>query len=161
MSGFEITPVAEQVCRHVRQQRTDPIYGYAYDVAESVAGPNGYGPCRQCLKKFTEGERRLLFLYNPFSTEIGDFAGPIFIHEQECTPFPAGDAFPDQLRDLPLLLRSYDTNGHFLAEIYPEDRSIEAGISELFDTPAAHEVHIRNTQAKCFVAKAARTGNLG
>ena len=161
MSGFEITPVAEQVCRHVRQQRTDPIYGYAYDVAESVAGPRGYGPCRQCLKKFAKGERRLLFLYNPFSAEIGDFAGPIFIHERECTPFPGSNVFPHQLRDLSLLLRSYDVNGHFVAEINLEDQSVEAGISELFDAPAAHEVHIRNTRAKCFVVKASRTGNQG
>ncbi len=161
MTGFEITPVADQVCRHVRQQRTDPIYGYVCDVAESVAGPRGYGPCRQCLKKFAKGERRLLFLYNPFSAEIGDFAGPIFIHERECTPFPGGNVFPDQLRDLSLLLRSYDVNGRFVAEINLEDQSVEAGISELFDAPAAHEVHIRNTRAKCFVVKASRTGNQG
>jgi hypothetical protein len=160
MLGFQIIPLATEDACHVRETRTDPIFGYPYDVQADIAGPHGYGPCRQCLRKFSEGERRLLFLHNPFTKEIGDFAGPIFIHEDECSPFEASDRFPESLRGLPLMLRSYDANGHYLAEHDLHNARIEAGIQQLFQAPEADEIHIRNVQAKCFVAKAIRCSDV-
>ncbi len=80
MTAYKVMPISEEIIDHVRRTLTDPIYNHPVRV--EVAGPGGYGPCRACLNTFEVGERRILFLYNPFSlTQESDFAGPIFIHD--------------------------------------------------------------------------------
>ncbi len=154
MPDFTIVPIDAATCRHVRERRTDPIYGYDYDVAASIAGPEGYGPCRCCLRRFAPGERRLLFLHNPFGNELGDFAGPVFIHEEACIPFAGGGELPDEIASLPLFLRSYDRDGHFVEHADVARESLHASIARLLED--SHEVHVRNAVARCYVAKALR-----
>ena len=153
---YTITSIGNDICRHVRERRTDPIYGYEYNVMRSIAGIGGYGPCRSCLKKFEPGETRLLFLHNPFGNEYGDFAGPVFIHEKECGSFAGGEELPQELHDVPKFLRCYDINGHFLSHHEINAGPISNKTSTLFNVRRCREIHVRNSEARCFIAKAIR-----
>ncbi len=155
MTHYTFVPIHDDIARHVRATRTDPIYGYEHCVAENVAGPGGYGPCRQCLRPFSPGERRLLFLYNPFGNALGDFAGPVFIHADDCEPFAGGRELPAGLDGMPFFLRSYDRAGHLLEHVENVD-SLPAQVGGLFDREDAAVVHLRNREARCFVARAIR-----
>ncbi|HDH03218.1 MAG TPA: DUF1203 domain-containing protein [Actinobacteria bacterium] len=146
-----LSPISRGIADHVRSTRTDPIYGYDYDVKVDVAGPDGYGPCRQCLMAFVEGERRLLFLYNPFGSATGDYAGPVFIHEEPCTPH-AHPGVPVEIRGLPLTLFAYDDGSHFVGEFAPT-RDVESALDDLLADERVAFVHIRNSEARCFVAR--------
>jgi hypothetical protein len=161
MSQFQIEPIDAALCEHVRRTRTDPIFGYDYDVRVSVAGPTGYGPCRQCLKTFSEGERRLLFLHNPFGARLGDYAAPVFIHESSCEPFTPRATLPDELLVLPLLLRSYDKSGHFVDEKTLADGDVSALLDNQFTNEVVDVVHLRNIEAKCYVARVVRVNGAG
>jgi hypothetical protein len=157
MTAFEVRPIAEPINDHVRRTLTDPIYGHPVPV--SVAGPDGYGPCRACLRTFTPGERRILFLYNPFSAEQhSDFAGPVFIHDTPCESYEHPATFPPTLRRLPLLLKAYDAQQHLVAEQMPAADAIEAAITGLFADPTVAVIHVRNHEAKCFIARIERGG---
>lgn len=146
---FLTVPIDQGIADEVRRSRADPIYGD--DHPARVHDEPGYGPCRVCLRRFRPGERALLFLFNPFGPEHGDYAGPIFIHEQPCDPF-AGNGFPSDLRDVPLRLRSYDAGGHLVAETRPTADSIEEDVERLLSCARAATVHARNDEAKCFIA---------
>src|SRR6202051_1751405 len=122
MIGFTIVTIPEEITRHVHKTLTDPIYHHPVQV--SVAGEGDYGPCRVCLNTFSIGERRILFLYNPFSAEA-DFAGPIFMHAEQCQPYPRIQIFPEAIRSLPITLRGYDTQHNFVAEEQPRSLNVE------------------------------------
>lgn len=149
---FLTVPIDPAVVDYVRYTRTDPVYGHPYDVHTDTAGPNGYGPCRSCLRRFREGERRLLFLFNPFTSRFGDYAGPVFIHEEDCEPFD-GEGFPQDLRELPLLLRAYDVRCAPEADATPDPQSIEAAVERLLADNRTGSLHVRNKEAKCYIAR--------
>lgn len=149
---FFTLPIDDTVVDHVRYTRTDPVYGYPYNVRADEAGPHGYGPCRSCLRRFRQGERRLLFLFNPFTSRFGDYAGPVFIHENECEPFD-GQGFPPDIREVPLLLRAYDANLAPVADAKPAPETIEKEVDHLLTDPQTSTLHIRNDEARCFIAR--------
>ncbi|MFK8016321.1 MAG: DUF1203 domain-containing protein [Gammaproteobacteria bacterium] len=156
MQNFHFHPIDDALCQHVRESRTDPIFGYDYDVRVSVAGPDGYGPCRQCLQTFDPGERRLLFLHNPFGSELGDYAAPVFIHEAACTPMVPSQTLPAAITALPLMLRSYDARGRWVGERPIRDGDVTTAAQEAFADATVSLIHLRNTEAKCFVVGAYR-----
>lgn len=158
MAQYTVHPIDETIAHQVRGTLTDPIYGYGVQINETP--PNGYGPCRSCLNTFTPGERRLLFLYNPFSPtqQEADFAGPIYIHEQACAAYAAGGVFPRPIAGLPLTFKGYDARGHLVAEARPDSHEIEAAIDALFARPEVAIIHVRNTEAKCFIMRIERGG---
>ena len=126
--------------------------GHPFNVRSDRAGTHGYGPCRSCLRRFREGEQRLLFPFNPFTSRFGDYAGPVFIHEEECDPFDS-NGFPPELRDVPLLMRAYDSQFGLVGDALPEPASIEADVDRLLADERTASQHIRNHNAKCFVAR--------
>ena len=153
MPKFRIRPIQESIAARVRETLRDPIYGLPVRIEPAT----GYGPCRLCLRTFSPEERRILFLYNPFSAQQdADFAGPIFIHADACRAFDE-PAFPDEIARLPILLRSYDGDGRRLAEIDPKadaapGADLSAMLELLLEPENAAFVHVRNAEAKCFIA---------
>src|SRR5579859_4523780 len=124
MTHYAISPIDDAISRQVRTTLTDPIYGL--EVPVSVAGPGNYGPCRSCLHTFTIGERRILFLYNPFSPEQhADFAGPVFIHDGDCESYSQRAVFPPAIRSLPIVLKGYGADNRFIAEETPPGPDVE------------------------------------
>lgn len=152
--SFRVTPIPSSIAEEAR--RTGRAPGYGHPVQISVASASGYGPCRSCLRRTKEGERRLLLNYNPYrEPEEVRVVGPIFIHEGSCQPF-VGAGFPEELRGLPMVLRGHLKGGagivnqKLLGEV-PED-AIEA----MFQDANIAFISIQNAEAGCFIARVER-----
>ena len=152
---YDVIPIPTGIAAGVRATLKDPVYGLAVTVRDR----GGYGPCRLCLRTFPPEETRILFLYNPFSArQEADFAGPIFIHAHECEPFSQRHTFPEQIANLPIVLRAYGSDGRFLLETSPRDGiEIDAAIEAMFDRSDVAVIHVRNAEAKCFIMKIERS----
>src|SRR4029450_11533791 len=105
MSSFVIHPLPGQVSDELKHTMRDQ-FGNQPKLEQAQSRRS---ICRRCLRRFNPGERRLLFKYRPFQREsVFAEAGPIYIHENDCrleTEILA--AYPDDFRELPLLLRAY------------------------------------------------------
>lgn len=153
MSQFRIKPLDESLARHVRETMRDPIYGLPVRVEPAT----GYGPCRLCLCTFETGEPRILFLYNAFSAgQEADLAGPVFIHARQCGQYGAPSLFPEQIAVLPIVLRAYDSHRRCVFEITPKPGAVAASLEALFESESVAFVHVRNAEAKCFIARVER-----
>jgi hypothetical protein len=151
---YRVLPIPTKVAEAVRRTGRAPGYGHA--AQPSVAGPDGYGPCRHCLGRTREGEGRLLFNYNPyFGMNEVPVVGPIFVHEADCAAF-AGDGYPEELRGLPLIAQGHlaDAAGLIHAPGDPE-----LTIPRLFADPRIAFITLRNTEAGCFVARVVRAAS--
>jgi hypothetical protein len=151
MPTFIVKPIATSCSDQVRNSLRSPQFGHP--VHAEIA--TGYGPCRSCLNVFREGqERRLLFTYNPFAAlDAYPSPGPIFIHEANCEPYHEGGTFPPALRNLPLTLEGYGEGRWLIARERPVGEEIEAAIDSIFANPAVRYIHLRNTEAGCFIAQ--------
>jgi hypothetical protein len=153
MSQFRIKPIDESLARRVRETLRDPIYGLPLHVEPAT----GYGPCRLCLRTFETGEPRILFLYNAFSdSQEADLAGPVFIHAGQCARYDEPSLFPEQVAVLPIVLRAYDTHRRCVFEIAPTPGAVDASLEALFESESVAFVHVRNSEAKCFIARVDR-----
>jgi hypothetical protein len=150
MRAYRVMPIPEAVSKEVRGTMRSPQYGHpAY--CEVAAG---YGPCRSCLKTFREGqEKRILFTYNPFDgVEAYPEPGPIFVHAEHCTAF-AGEGFPNSLRTLPLTLEAFADRRWIVRREHLEGCDPDAVIQEMLADPSVAYIHVRNTEAGCFIAR--------
>ncbi len=154
MAGFRITPIDPSICLQVRSTLQSPQYGHPAHL-ESAAG---YGPCRSCLKQFRVGEEdRILFTYNPFAgLDNYPSPGPVFIHAHACESFCEAEKFPDELRGLPLTLEAYGDDRWIVGRERPAPTAIEDSIHKCFALPSVRYIHLRNTEAGCFIARIER-----
>jgi len=153
--SFRVTPIPTSITEEAR--RTGRAPGYGHPVQISLASAQGYGPCRSCLRRTREGERRLLLNYNPYreSEEVG-VVGPIFIHEAACLPF-TGAGFPDELRGLPMVLRGHLQGGVGIVNRKLVSEDPEAAIEAMFLDPGIAFIAIQNAEAGCFIARVERS----
>jgi hypothetical protein len=154
MYRFRVAGIPEEISRKVRETLTAPGYGHPAHV--SVA--NGYGPCRACLRTFEIGqEDRILFTYNPFAAlDPYPSPGPVFIHQDGCERYD-GTVFPDSLRPLPLTLEAYGRDRWIHHRERVADGQVEEALERLLAHPEVEYVHVRNTEAGCFIALVERT----
>jgi hypothetical protein len=148
---YRIVPLDQTVSDQARSSRRSPQYGHPAH-GEVAAG---YGPCRSCLDVFRVGEdRRLLFTYNPFDgLDAYPSPGPIFIHENSCHPYDQASVFPPALRNLPITLEGYGSDRWLVERERPKSTDLEAAIERIFANEAVLYIHIRNTEAGCFMAR--------
>jgi hypothetical protein len=134
-----------------RRERRSPQYGHPAHV--EIA--RGTGPCRQCLDTFRIGkEERLLFTYNPFDgIDPYPSPGPVFVHASPCSPYGATEGFPDSLRQLPLTLEAYADDRWIVARERVTDGRVEAAAERLFAHDSVEYVHVRHTEAGCYIAR--------
>ncbi len=152
--SFRVVPIPDVVAEEARRTRLSPGFGHLVQVR--VAGPEGYGPCRACLRRTREGERRLLLSYNPYpEPEQVPVVGPVFIHEAPCEPF-RGPGFPEDLRGLPMALRGHFADGSAIVNVRLGDPSPEAVIEALFQDPRIAFLAVQNLEAACFIARIER-----
>jgi hypothetical protein len=154
MAGFRITPIDPAICRQVRNTLKSPQYGHPAHLEPA----GGYGPCRSCLKQFRIGqEDRILFTYNPFAgLDTYPSPGPVFIHAETCESFCEAERFPEELRALPLTLEAYGGERWILHRERPHAMQIEDAIQKCFAVPGVRYLHVRNTEAGCFIARIER-----
>lgn len=151
---FRVAGISSSLAAEVRQTLRSPQYGHPAHRETAT----GYGPCRLCLRTFTEGvEERILFTYQPFSDPTSVPApGPVFIHAGPCERYEAPVLPPDLCR-LPLLFEAYGVGGELLGRERVRDQSQEAVLERLFVATGADYVHIRNEEAGCFMARVDRS----
>jgi hypothetical protein len=155
--SYRIVPIPDTVAQEVRQTRSSP--GYKHPVHGAVA--TGYGPCRSCLKPFEKGvERRLLFTYDAFAgREELPLPGPVFVHEEACTPYAESDRFPEELRFIPMTLNAYGRGRQLREVAYVEPHGdVEAAIAGLLARDDVDYIHVRNTEAGCYMFTIERSG---
>jgi hypothetical protein len=153
MPGYRIVPIPAEVADAVRATGRSPQYGHPAHV--EVA--SGYGPCRSCLRTFHEGrEGRILFTYNPFEgLDSYPSPGPVFVHSEACERF-SGAELPAEIRALPLTLEGYGAGRWLVARERVEGGDVDGPVERLFAHAAVAYVHVRNTEAGCYIARLER-----
>jgi hypothetical protein len=154
MTPFRVFAIDSSLSDQARAELRSPQYGHPAH-AEVAAG---YGPCRSCLDVFRVGEdRRLLFTYDPFAGLDGyPSPGPVFIHADHCAPYEQTSTFPQGLRALPLTLEGYGPDRWLIARERPAPQDIEEAIGRIFSRAEVQYIHVRNTEAGCFIARIER-----
>ena len=154
MAGFRVLPIDSKLTDEVRGTLKSPQYGHPAHIELA----KGYGPCRACLKQFRVGEEdRILFTFNPFQgLDEYPSPGPVFIHAKSCPGFSEADQFPEELKSLPLTLEAYRENRWIIARERPAADEIEGSVERLLQTSGVRYIHVRNTEAGCFIARIER-----
>src|SRR5262249_30720757 len=149
-----VIPIPVEIASKVRETMASPQYGHP----ASVSVATGYGPCRSCLRTFEIGsDSRILFSYNPFEgLDSYPSPGPVFLHENSCESFASDQAFPETLRNLPLTFEGYGEDRWIVARERASEEGIEPAIDRLLANPIIKYVHVRNTEAGCFIARVER-----
>jgi hypothetical protein len=158
LAGFRVSPIDSALAEKVRSTLKSPQYGHPAHMERAA----GYGPCRACLKQFRAGEEdRILFTYNPFdSLDSYPSPGPIFIHAESCPSYDAPGSFPEELRSLPLTLEAYGADRWIIGRERPSASEIESCVERLLQTSGVHYIHVRNTEAGCFIATIERNSGV-
>jgi hypothetical protein len=149
MIPFRVVGIPEVLARQARTEMKSPQYGHPAHT--EVA--RGYGPCRSCLGRFETGrDERLLFTYNPFAgLDPYPSPGPVFIHSEECQTYEAPE-FPQELRDLPLTFEAYGKDRWIVGRERASNGEIEPALERLLGNSEVEYIHVRNTEAGCFIA---------
>ena len=149
MLRYRISGIPESLAREVRSTLQSPQYGHPAHVETAT----GYGPCRQCLRTFRQGEEeRILFTYQPFAAPALPDPGPVFIHREACDRYD-DLAFPEELRSIPLVVESYSASGEMLERCLAGDDPIEQVLELRAGDPQVQYLHLRNAEAGCFIAR--------
>jgi hypothetical protein len=150
---FTVTALPQDVADHVREHGRDPVWGH-----QAVTQPaTGFGPCRLCLRTFREGEElRVLFTHDTYAG-VAEFPqpGPVYIHADDCERYESR-GFPSDLRTLKLTFEGIAAGPRVVAVERTEGEGVEQAIGPLLDLPEVEYVHVRNTEAGCFVARVVR-----
>jgi hypothetical protein len=157
MPRFRTVPIPAAIAETARRDARSPQYGHPAHVERA----RGYGPCRLCLDTFRIGEEdRLLFTYNPFADlDAYPSPGPVFVHADGCAPFAAPEGFPEPLRQLPLTLEAYAAGRWLVAREEVARGDVEGAVARLFAHPAVIYLHVRNTEAGCYIARIERVAD--
>ena len=152
---FRTIPIPTALAEAARRDGRSPQYGHPVHVERAT----GYGPCRLCLDTFHVGEEdRLLFTYNPFDgLDSYPSPGPIFVHADGCVAHSPERAFPGALRALPLTFEGYAAGRWVVARERVGAGDVEGAATRLFSHPAVSYIHVRNSEAGCYIARLERT----
>jgi hypothetical protein len=154
LAGFRVLPIDSKLAEEVRSSLKSPQYGHPAHVERAA----GYGPCRACLQQFRIGEEdRILFTFNPYQgLDNYPSSGPVFIHAKSCSSYNEPQVFPEELRSLPLTLEAYGEDRWIIARERPAAAEIEGSVERLLQTSSVRYIHVRNTEAGCFIARIER-----
>jgi hypothetical protein len=146
---YRVRPLSAELADEVRSTRRSPDYDHP--VHAEIA--DGSAPCRVCLEKFRPGvDRRLLLTYDPFREVAAELPlpGPIFIHEQRCSPW-LGEGLPARLVDDRLTLIAYGDGRTVVDEVRTASANELLEALDLFALQQTEYVHVRSTPAGCFL----------
>lgn len=154
MNEFLIYPLPAKVISEIKEKMLD-AFGNRPKLEEAQSRRS---ICRRCLRRFKPGERRLLFKYKPFEREsVFAEAGPIYVHESECeTATEILTAYPEEFRELPLLLRAYTKDDGQVNSELIKDGKAEATINKFFADFEVAYIHLRDGESGCYYARIER-----
>jgi hypothetical protein len=154
MTRFRTVPIPSALAETARTEARSPQYGHP--AHRELA--KGTGPCRLCLGTFRVGEEhRLLFTYDPFAgLDPYPSPGPVFVHADGCAAWAEPEGFPEGLRALPLTIEAYAAGRWLVARERVTDGDVEGAVRRLFGHPVVGYLHVRNTEAGCYIARIER-----
>ena len=123
-----------------------------------VTSANSF-PCRRCLKDGTPGEHMLLLSYNPFPTgnpaSGSPYAGPgpIYVHQQPCTPYQCDGSVPEQQRRRLLAVRAYDQDCMMVDFAVVSGEELEGKAAELLVKDGVSFLHVYYAGPGCFAVR--------
>jgi hypothetical protein len=154
LAGFRVLPIDNDLADAVRKTKKYPQYGHPAHTELAT----GDGPCRGLFETISHTAGR------PHSVHLQPFAGldeypspgPVFIHADSCSGYTEPGQFPEELRSLPLTLEAYGDNRWIIARERPTGNEIETSVERLLNAEGVRYIHIRNTEAGCFIARIER-----
>jgi hypothetical protein len=121
----------------------------------TVDSENSY-PCRRCLTDGQINESMLLLSYDPF---LGDSPysgpGPIFVHQEHCTPYQ-GTKVPEQQRRRLLSVRAYDGRHMMVGSEVLQGSELEEVAGRMLDGTGVEYLHVHNAKPGCFAVRVER-----
>lgn len=149
MNTFQIAAIPTEVAESVRATGKAPQYGFP--AHKEVA--SGRAPCRHCLRLIRVNQEQLfLFTYDPFQ-ELGvpPLPGPVYVHAKNCERSVGATSFPEEYRGRALTLAGYGDHRALLAEVHLRGGHEDEEADKLFANPAVKYVHVRSTEAGCYL----------
>jgi hypothetical protein len=152
--GFRVIALQVEVADEVRRTMVAPGYGHPAHAERAT----GSGPCRVCLRTFAvKADRRILFTHDPFDgLEREPLPGPIYVHARPCRRYPETAGFPEDLRSIPITLNGYGPGRTLLVQERVSATDAEEAIERILAKPEVGYVHVRNTDAGCYIARVER-----
>ena len=149
MHSFQVTSIPAEIAEAVRRTGKAPQYGFP--AHKEVA--SGRAPCRLCLRLIRVNEEQLfLFTYDPFeSVGAPPLPGPVYIHADDCERSAGATRFPEEYRGRALTLLAYGDGRALLAEVRLKNGNEAEEADRLFGNPAVQYVHVRSTEAGCYL----------
>src|ERR1700680_2510652 len=155
MNKFRVIPLPTEIAQAMRRDLRDE-YGNTL-VAETSVG--GAEPCRHCLKRAVPGEKLLLFAHSPFAAS-GPYkeVGPIFVHSHACRRYERSDAFPEDFKRAPVVLRGYDERQTIAMAELVEPAAVERRIEAMLQSPEVAFIQVRSWTYGCYLCRVVRPG---
>ncbi len=154
MGSFQVVAIPTEVAQQVRATGKSPNYGFP--AHREIAA--GRAPCRHCLQLIQrDQEELLLFTYDPFR-ELNQppLPGPVYIHAKECPRHSGGESIPEEYRGRLLTLEGFGEDRALLREVRVRDGQEQVAAEELFREENIRYVHVRSTEAGCFLFRLER-----
>ncbi len=154
MNAYKVIAMRTEVAEYVRTNVTSPVYGFP--AHKEVAA--GRAPCRHCLELIERGkEELLLFTYDPFR-DIGarPLPGPVYLHARSCSRYVDETVFPAAFRGRQLTFDAHRTDGTFLEGAFATEGDEREIASRLFSREDVRFIHVRSTEAGCFLFRLER-----
>jgi hypothetical protein len=154
MTSYRVVAIPTEVAEHVRSKGTSPVYGFP--AHREVAA--GRAPCRHCLRLIRQNEEELLlFTYDPFrQINQRPLPGPVYVHARECSRHEENGAIPEEYRGRLLTLEGFGEDRALLKEVCASNGNEQTVAEKLFSDPAIRYVHVRSTEAGCFLFRLER-----
>ena len=155
MNSFHAVAIPTEVADSVRATMRSPKYGFP--AHKEVA--TGRAPCRHCLQlvKLHE-EEAILFTMDAFHGQNAPPSpGPVYIHATECARYDGSGGIPETYRGRLLTLEAFGADRKLLAEIRTTNGEEEAATHSLLANPEVEYVHVRSTEAGCYLFRVERS----
>jgi hypothetical protein len=149
MTSFQVVAIPTETADSVRRTEKAPQYGFP--AHKEVAA--GRAPCRHCLGLIRVNEEWLfLFTHDPFR-ELGvpPLPGPVYIHAKQCARRAGVDSIPEEYRGRALTFAAYGDGRKLLNEVRLTTGNEDAEAEKLFANPSVRYVHVRSTEAGCYL----------
>jgi hypothetical protein len=148
---LHVQAIAPERLAHVYATGVD---GHGNELQVFAASGDGE-PLRCCLRYATRGEQITLISYAPFEhPSVWTEVGPVYVHALPCAGPAVSGELPDQLRNGPRVLRTYDSNdamNYAHNTVVADEADLEPIITRLLAEPDVSTVHVRTLAPQCFL----------
>jgi hypothetical protein len=98
----------------------------------------------------------LLLSYDPFlGNSPYSGPGPIFVHQEHCTPYQ-GTKVPEQQRRRLLSLRAYNDQHMMVGSEVVQGSELEEAAGKMFEGTEVEYLHVHNAKPGCFAVRLER-----